>query len=121
MPAVQDAMPSLIDSAWPTIESRLPGVIDSVVPQLEARVPAMVDRMVPTLTSKALPALYAQMPEIKKRLAPMVKKEADAFMREYLGPTYTFRKWLPAVTLAGTALSLFASGIIIYEFWAGDR
>lgn len=123
-PAINDAMPSLIESAWPTIESKLPGVIDGVMPRLQQQVEQMVPRIIPQITAQAPKIIEASVPTLKAKVLPLVKTEADkvlqSYLKQQLGPFYALRGLAPVLTLVATGVSLFASGIIIYKFWADE-
>lgn len=116
-PALQSAMPSLVDAAWPAVQARLPTLVPQVVDFASAQLPALID--------KAMPTLYAKLPEIKQKIMPLVQAETDAlvdsYVRKYMGPAYLLKEYAPALTILATSLTLFASGIIIYQFWAGER
>ena len=128
-------MPGLVDAAIPQLQARLPELMTQAVniawPQLEAKVPGLINQAVPQIAgqipnmmNKALPIIYAKLPEIRAKLMPLIQQETDAivdgYVKKYMGPAYMFKQYAPALTIIGTALTLFASGIIIYRFWADE-
>jgi len=133
MPAVQDAMPGLIDSAYPSLEAKMPGLVNAAYPLLEAKMPQLMGRAMDTawpVVQQKLPAmlpnlLAGAMPQLQAKLFPVVEKEArkliDQYMNQTLGPFAPFKAYIPALTLVATSVSLFASGLIIYKFWAKDE
>ena len=123
MPAVREQIPGLIDAAWPEIQNRVPGLVDSVMPMVQQRVPQMVDAVIP-LVQKQMPALInSVMPMVQTKVFPIIEAEADKLVEKYeaqfLGST-KFLKYVPAVAGAAAAVSLFASGVVLYSWWKGS-
>jgi hypothetical protein len=125
MPAVSAQMPNLVAAAWPAVQERVPGLIDQAWGQVQQKAPAMVSQLAPQAANAALPALYAKLPEIRAKLMPIVKKEIDSmiegYANQYLGPAAALKGWYPAIGLFASAVTLFGAGIVIYQFWAGER
>jgi len=128
MPAMKAEMPGLINSAMPTLSAQMPNLVGAAMPAVKAQLPALVPVIagqVPALMDAAIPAVYAKMPQLTAKLTPLLRKELegalDEYAQTYLGPAARFKEWAPALALAGSFISLFASGIIIYQFWQGER
>lgn len=128
MPAVRAEMPGLVNAAMPSIYQQMPAIVGSAMPAVKAEIPNLVPAIagqVPTIMDAAMPAVMAKMPVITAKITPLLRKELesalDVYAKQYLGPAAQFKEWAPALALAGTFLTLFASGIIVYQFWAGER
>lgn len=110
MPAIAAQMPNLVAAAWPSVQSRVPDLITSAVPQITAQIPTMMDQAMPTFKTKVLPMMKTQ-----------IDVMVDNYARRYLGAAYIFKNYYPALAILATSVTLFASGLVIYQFWAGEK
>ena len=127
MPALRAEIPGILHAAAPQLQYEMPGLVDAAMPQVRSMIPTLVPivaEQMPALMNQAMPIMYAKLPEIGRRVTPLLRAEMekalDQYAQTYLGPAARFKEWAPALALAGTMVSLFASGIIIYRFWQGE-
>lgn len=130
MPALRSELPGLVDVAMPHLEGKMPLLIKAALPQIQYELPGLVQGAVPMITKQlpsmidtALPIVQAKLPSLTKSLMPILRTELegvlDDYAKTYLGPTAQFKEWAPALAMVAATMTLFASGIVIYQFWSG--
>jgi hypothetical protein len=127
MPAIRKEMPGLVSAAMPAVRAEMPGLVASAMPHVKAQIPAMmpvVAEQLPVLVDSAMPMLQAKLPALTKQVSPIVRKEfedaLDQYAKTYLGPTAQFKEWAPALAMVAAGVTLFASSLVIYQYWAGE-
>jgi len=113
-PFLKANAPSLLDQVTPQLQKVLSGAMQDALPMIIGKLPDMITAATPTIQAKLPGLLQTATPYVEAE----IDKLANKYSEKYLGVSAKYQEYITILGVVASSFMLFASGIIIYDWYA---